>query len=189
MEQIVRRAPSPDPATPQNRPYCCAFTGYRLQKLPFSFDERDPRFLSLSRRLYAEVEMLILEGYTHFISGGAIGFDLLAAEAVLSLRKRYPWGVLEVAIPCDGQDTLWDPAWRSRRQCVLREADIITRTGREYTPRVMQTRNEYMVQRADLLMACYDGQRGGTENTLRYAERLGRHIIVLPPTAPLLKAG
>lgn len=39
----------------------CCFTGHRLQKLPFRFNETDPRCLKLKKILASEVERLIEE--------------------------------------------------------------------------------------------------------------------------------
>jgi uncharacterized phage-like protein YoqJ len=43
----------------------------------------------------------------------------------------------------------------------------------------MMRRNRYMVDKADLLIACFDGQSGGTLNTLRYAVRKNVRIVHL----------
>ena len=43
----------------------------------------------------------------------------------------------------------------------------------------MMNRNRYMVDHAELIIACYDGQSGGTLNTLRYALEKGVRILHL----------
>lgn len=83
MDRIIRRKPA-------DWRHSVAFTGHRPQKLPFGFDETDPRCVDFKRRLCNSIEMMILEGYTHFISGGALGMDMYAAEAVLTLREQVP---------------------------------------------------------------------------------------------------
>ena len=100
MDRIIRREPA-------DWRHSVAFTGHRPQKLPFGFDETDPRCVDFKRRLCNSIEMMILEGYTHFISGGALGMDMYAAEAVLTLREQYPEITLEIAIPHDGQTAKW----------------------------------------------------------------------------------
>ena len=67
-----------------------AFTGYRPQKMPFGFDEQDERCVDFKKRLRDTIESFIWQGYQHFISGGALGMDMYAAEAVLELKKQYP---------------------------------------------------------------------------------------------------
>ena len=42
--------------------------------------------------------------YRHFISGGALGMDMFAAEAVLELRARHPDMILEMASSFDDRE-------------------------------------------------------------------------------------
>lgn len=82
----------------------------------------DPRCVDFKRRLCNSIEMMILEGYTHFISGGALGMDMYAAEAVLTLREQYPEITLEIAIPHDGQTAKWPQSLRDRAERIREEA-------------------------------------------------------------------
>lgn len=161
----------------------CAFTGYRPQKMPFGFDESDPRCVDFRRRLRTALVDLIGEGYAHFLSGGALGMDLFASETVLELKALYPWITLEVAVPFDGQADRWEAAQRARREAVLRAADRVTCTGHAYTRDCMLRRNRYLVGHADLLLAAWDGQPGGTQMTVRMAQAAGIRVQLLPPTA------
>ena len=68
----------------------CAFTGYRPAKLPFGYDEECPLALDFRKRLHETIEILILRGYRHFISGGAQGMDIMAAETVLDCKSDIP---------------------------------------------------------------------------------------------------
>jgi uncharacterized phage-like protein YoqJ len=45
----------------------------------------------------------------------------------------------------------------------------------------MQRRNRYMVDHASLLIAVFDGQSGGTQNTIQYAMERGLEIVDIPP--------
>ena len=74
----------------------CAFTGYRPQKMPFGYDESDPRCVEFKAKLRETIESLIGEGYAHFLSGGAQGMDQFAAEIVVELKEKYPWILLEM---------------------------------------------------------------------------------------------
>ena len=53
----------------------CSFTGYRPQKMPFGFDESDPRCVEFKAELRKTLEDLIGERYVHFLSGGSLGMD------------------------------------------------------------------------------------------------------------------
>ena len=166
MDRIIRRKPA-------DWRHSVAFTGHRPQKLPFGFDETDPRCVDFKRRLCNSIEMMILEGYTHFISGGALGMDMYAAEAVLTLREQYPEITLEIAIPHDGQTAKWPQSLRDRAERIREEADGITWIAHEYPKRCLFDRNYYMVSHCSVLLACFDGQPGGTAQTIETAHRLG----------------
>lgn len=181
MENVVRRRPTADPAYPGTRILRCAFTGYRPMKMPFGYNEEDPRCIDFKRRLRDTIEMLIWQGYTHFLSGGAMGMDMYAGEIVLELRQQYPWIALEIAVPFDDQATRWPPEYRKRYQHIIDNADIITCVNHEYTKRCMFDRNRYLIDNADLLLAAYDGQPGGTQMTCDYARKCGVGVCCIKP--------
>ena len=54
----------------------------------------------ISKRLEDTLLTLIEQGYCYFGAGGALGFDTLAAQAVLRLRERYPQIRLILVLPC-----------------------------------------------------------------------------------------
>ena len=86
----------------------CCFTGHRPQKLPWGFNENSIDCIAMKEIAKIEIQNAIFNyGITHFISGMAIGFDMIAAELVLELKKDYPFITLECAIPCKEQDKLW----------------------------------------------------------------------------------
>ena len=60
----------------------CCFTGHR--KIPLDQLE------SVTQRLRDAVIASIKDGYLYFGAGGALGFDTLAAQTVLDLKKDYP---------------------------------------------------------------------------------------------------
>ena len=107
----------------------CAFTGYRPAKMPFGFDESDARCVEFKARLRDTIEALIGEGYAHFISGGALGMDMFAAEAVLELQEKYPWIILEMVSPFDAQADRWNDEYRMRHDRLFAAADIMTATN------------------------------------------------------------
>lgn len=45
----------------------------------------------------------------------------------------------------------------------------------------MQKRNEYMTDNSDIVIAVWDGSKGGTANCVRYAKKLNKEIIVINP--------
>lgn len=160
-----------------------AFTGYRPQKMPFGFDETDPRCVDFKKRLHDTIESFIWQGYQHFISGGAMGMDMFAAEAVLQLKATHPDITLEMVSPFDAQTAKWAPQYQRRHDRLFDLADTVTATGHEYTKSAMFTRNRYLVNNADVLLAAYDGQPGGTQMTVQYAKQMGIQVCTIPPVA------
>ena len=159
----------------------CAFTGYRPQKLPFGFNESDLACVALKKELHHELEAMIGQGYAHFLSGGAMATDTWAAEAVLDLKKKYPWILLEMVSPFDGQANRWSEEYRARHDRLFDEADIVTVISHAYTKSCMFSRNRYLVENADLLLAVYDGLPGGTAMTVGYARDIGIPVLCFAP--------
>lgn len=158
----------------------CSFTGHRPAKLPWKYNELDPRCVSFKEKLSAVVEAVYESGITHFITGMAMGCDLYCAEAVIALRRMHREITLEAAVPYDGQESQWSADLRERYNRILRECDAVTLLQDSYTPDCMMRRNRYMVDHSSVLIACYDGQAGGTWNTIKYAMEKDIEVIQLP---------
>ena len=67
----------------------CAFTGYRPSKMPWGYDETDARCVEFRFRLREALEYLVGKGYTDFMSGGALGFDQMAAEMLVKYKMKH----------------------------------------------------------------------------------------------------
>ena len=158
----------------------CTFTGHRSSKLPWGYNEEDPRCRELKQRIYDTAEAVFSAGFHDFICGMAEGCDLYFCEAVMALREEHPEIRIEAAIPFAGQADRWPAAQRSRYDRLLSECDRQILLQADYTPGCMMKRNRYMVDHADLIIACYDGRTGGTLNTLRYALEKDVRILHLP---------
>ena len=167
----------------KNKSICktCAFTGYRPSKMPWGYNESDARCAEFRFRLREALEYLIGQGYTDFMSGGALGFDQMAARIVLSLREKYPWVRLIMVIPFDGQADKWSQEQRGRWLEIIKASDRVIHLSHSYDKGVFFRRNHYMVDHADLLLAAYDGQPGGTAGTVAYARRHGVRVVRIPP--------
>ena len=155
----------------------CAFTGHRIEKLPWGENEDDPRCRKLKGELADAVEAVYRSGVRHFLCGMATGCDMYFCEAVLSLRAEHSDVTLEAAIPWEGQSHGWSEALRRRYDLLVTECDYHTLVCRGYTPACMMRRNRYMVDSASVLIAAYSGRPGGTMNTLLYAMRQGREVV------------
>ncbi len=68
----------------------------------------------LEKRVTDIIEALIKNGIQFFGTGGALGFDALAAECVLKCRERHPQIRLILVLPCGDQDRMWKEEERIR---------------------------------------------------------------------------
>ena len=99
------------------------------------------------------------------ISGFAIGFDMMAAEAIVSLKRSYPDITLIAAIPFKGQASRFSFYDRKRYDRLLEVADDVIVLSESYYPRCFLDRDEFMVNNSS-----YDGrEKGGTFYTIRKA--------------------
>lgn len=153
------------------------FSGYRPEKLPWGYDEDDPRCAALKERLRQAVTDACEQGYRHFICGMARGVDTYCGEITLALRAQYPEITLEATIPCPSQPEGWTPEQQARWQALVERCDYETMVQDHYSVGCMQRRNRYMVDHARRLIAVFDGQEGGTRRTVEYAMRRGLEIV------------
>lgn len=143
-----------------------AFTGHR--SVP---DEK--AVLAKLRELLVD---LIKQGADTFICGGAVGFDTLAAQAVLELREAYPIRLV-LAIPCEGQDARFSPEQKATYAKIRLAADEETVLYPHYCRGCMHARNRYMVDRCDFLVAYCHKSTGGTAYTVDYATNKGKNVV------------
>lgn len=170
------------------RDVTCCFTGHRPDKLPWGFDESDPRCAALKTSIARELTRLYLRGYRHFISGMAQGCDLYFAEAALALRKQYPGVTVEGAVPCPTQADRWPGEDRRRWRAILDACDLETVVQQEYGRFCMLRRDRYLVDRSAAILAVFDGTTGGTHYTLTYAVGKEKAIWLLDPARPEAEA-
>lgn len=157
----------------------CCFTGHRPDKLPWGLDENSAECRKLRIEIAIQLEALHSAGIAHFISGMALGCDLLFAEAVLAMREEYDDVTLEAAVPCDSQANSWPEEQKERYNAILSSCDTVTFVQHQYTPGCMLRRNRYMVDNSSVLLTCFNGSSGGTMNTLLYARRQGVKTIII----------
>lgn len=101
------------------------------------------------------------------ISGFALGWDQSVARAAIALGVP-----LVAAIPFYAQASAWPAESRAEwiRLIGLATRVVIVCPG-DYLPSKMQSRNEWMVDRCDTLLALWNGTPGGTAKTVRYAQQ------------------
>ena len=150
----------------EQRKFCraatAAFTGHRF----VDASKRD----CVKKRLTRAVLDAYGNGIRNFISGFAIGFDLMAAEVVVSLKQNYPDITLAAAIPFKGQAGRFSFCDRKRYDRLLEVADEVIVLSEGYYPRCFLDRDDFMVNHSSRLISYYDGrEKGGTFYTIRKA--------------------
>ena len=145
------------------------FTGHR--ELPTE------RISEISKRLEDTLVTLIEQGYCYFGAGGALGFDTLAAQAVLRLRERYPQIRLILVLPCLNQTRGWPQADIDTYEEIKRCADKVTYTSEHYFRGCMQKRNRHLVDNSSVCICYLMKSSGGAAYTVDYARRMGLRII------------
>ncbi len=159
----------------------CCFTGHRPEKCSFSYDAGSAEYVMLADELERALVCALDRGFDTFYSGGAKGFDLLAAEKLLSFRGKYEFRLI-VAVPFRSQAAGFSDEWKKRYDKVLSAANEIVYLSSEYYRGCYEDRNRYMVDRSELVIAHYDGSAGGSRNTVNYAKRKGIEVINLGET-------
>ena len=152
-----------------NKEHTCCFTGHR--RLPTEAVERV--VINLNR----EVDRLIAQGVTDFISGGALGFDQIAASLIVAKKEMGQRIRLVFALPCKNQDALWSGEQRRLYRNLLVEADEIIYVSEEYAEGCMDKRNRYMVDRSAYCICALFHSISGTGQTVRYANQKGQGVI------------
>ena len=140
---------------------------------------------TLSARLYALLERFVTEQkVTDFYTGGAVGWDALAALTVLKLRENYTEVKLHLVLPCpfEEQSTKWNEAQKTEYLHIFGLADSAEQVSDRYYNGCMKARNARLVELASDYCICYwnpKHYRSGTGQTVRMAQKKGIEVINL----------
>ena len=156
----------------RNRTVC--FTGHR--KIP------PEQVDTLALRLKATLVQLINDGYLYFGAGGALGYDTLAAQTVLELKKQYPDVKLILVLPCLSQTRGWSTRDIEVYEDIKNKADKVVYTSQEYTKGCMHKRNRHLVDNSSVCVCYLTESTGGTAYTVDYAHKNNLTVINLGET-------
>lgn len=118
--------------------------------------------------LYETVEKLILLEADLFLLGGYGTFDRMAASVVWELKEKYPQVQSVLVKPC--LDRKMDES-----KCDWTVYPSLEKVHRRYA---ITHRNRYMVDQADFVVAYVLRGWGGAAQTLEYANRTSKSIIL-----------
>jgi len=147
----------------------CCFTGHR--ELPAD------RYSAIALKTETVIEELIQKGYRYFGAGGALGFDTLAAQAILRLQKRYPEICLILVLPCPEQSAGWSSENKRIYEEIKAAAHKVVYTSESYTKGCMHKRNRHLADNSSICIAYLTKEKGGTFYTVNYARKKGILVI------------
>ena len=111
------------------------------------------------------------------ITGMAIGYDQIIANLALELNIPFI-----AAVPFTGQELFWPPDSQEQYRDLLSKADdlvVVNKGG--FAAWKMQTRNEWIVNNSDMMLAAFDGTKGGTANCVEYAKTKNKSVKIINP--------
>ncbi len=149
----------------------CSFTGHRN----ISSECVNP----LERLLSRAIDFVYNEGCREFYTGGALGFDTMAAKLLIRKRLRCPDIKLIVVIPCVNQSEKWGYFAREMYDYIVSNADEVIFTSEEYTSDCMKIRNAKLVELCDVLIAYSGKEYSGSAQTVRMAKKAGKTVYNL----------
>ena len=151
----------------------CSFTGHRI--IP------KDKEAALSELLDRAIDYAYREGCRTFYCGGALGFDTMAAKAIIKKRMLNPDMRLIIVIPCADQEAKWSSSEKDMYNYVISSADEVIYTSLSYTNDCMKRRIERLAEMCDILIAFCGNARSGSAQTVRIAKSLGKTVYNLYP--------
>ena len=145
------------------------FTGHR--KIPSNDIPK------IKKELIKTLSECIENGYRYFGAGGALGFDTIAALAVLELKQQYPQIKLILVLPCLEQTKGWNDTDIEKYEWIKSKADKVVYTSDNYFRGCMQKRNRHLVDNSSLCICYLTENTGGTFYTVQYAKKNTLKII------------
>lgn len=123
-------------------------------------------------------KILLTEQPDKVISGMALGFDSWLANIAIKLGIPFI-----AAVPFEGQERAWPmESQKVFHKLLDRAAEVVIVSEGGYAAYKMQTRNTWMVDQCDKLIAIWDGSKGGTSNCVDYAVSKNKEIIRINPS-------
>ena len=132
----------------------------------------------IRRRIRELAAKLVAAGVVYFLVGGDIGFDMIAAGTLLTMRRNdgLPIQVISV-LPFPGYSDHWMEEYRLRQKHIMLHSDRVLYVSREKRPFIRAERDRKMADRAEYCLTYCTGPGGEEAELIRYA--LDRGLLVL----------
>lgn len=122
---------------------------------------------------------MIQQGVIYFGAGGALGFDTMAAQTVLALRKQYPQIKLILVLPCKTQTRGGNEEEKATYENIKKACDKYIYISDAYTYGCMHERNRHLVDSSSYCICYLTKHSGGTAYTVEYAKKKGLTVMNL----------
>ncbi len=152
-----------------------AVSGYKMYELGI-FKKSDQRIDIIKTALRKNFLSLLNEGLEWILISGGLGTELWAAEVVFSLQEEGYEGLkLAVITPFLDQEQNWNDENKAWYQSVLQRADYVNSISKKPYEKPWQFRlkNQFFIEKSDLLLLFYDPEREGSPKYLY--EAAGKH--------------
>lgn len=155
-------------------------TGRRPQYFPWRYTESDPRCVVLKSLMEQHIRKSVNDGFDRFVSGMALGVDMMFAEIVLKVRDEGYDIKLVAEVPFPDQPSRWPSGTQERYQNILDRADEVNVTSDAYSQDAFFERNGRIVDQSDEILAVWEGwESGGTFDTVQRAGESGKRVTVI----------
>lgn len=154
-----------------------------MKRACFTGHRNIPPYLKtrLTKLLIEYIERLSEKGVYDYYAGGALGFDTIAAEAVLTVRANNDKVKLHLVLPCDNtsQTAKFNLEERAVFDYILSISDSVEYTSQSYFSGCMARRNRKLVEYADICLCFYDEgkNKSGTGQTVNLAIEKGIPVL------------
>ena len=148
----------------------CCFTGHR--------NIRQSDEIAIKSRIKAQVASLIEKGINTFYVGGAVGFDMLAAELLIDLRDKKGADIRIIsALPFPEWRDTWSENEKRRQDYIMEKSDEVFYVAKEHSREAYLSRDRKMVDESEFCIAYCTRSSGGTAYTIRYAIKKGLQVV------------
>lgn len=156
------------------RRHRCCFAGHRPEKLMESKEK-------ITAWLASQIDAAIADGYVTFMTGMAMGIDIWSGQLILARKVSNPSLHLIAVSPYPSFPSKWKDEWKLAYDVVWKGADHRVLISSSFTPDAFERRNHFLVDHASRLIACYNGEDGGTHRLITYARASGLTCFIHTP--------
>jgi len=158
----------------------CCFTGHREKGFLWNGNENDYIFIEIKKTIKNQLIGLIEDGVNIFITGMADGADTYFAEAIIDLKKEFEHIKLFAVMPYKNHIVMFRGKHVDRYRNIIKNCNSVFYIEREYKKDCFLKRNDYMIDKSDVVMGLFNGKfKGGTFYTLNRAMDKGIKIIII----------